>query len=184
MAKFSARLFFGVCLAALLLLVVLWCLPCAMTVKEGFQDSSQDSSQDSVQSADLSGVNITSASAVDFTDDNTSSNNSASVNLPSDPAGMQQFMTQALLQGQANGIPQSQTVAEVSLAFTQQGIPPDVVNSAMQQALAAIGGSTAKPTLQQCQKYYSCQCLSDLVLVPPGMSINVPASSTVPAPTS
>ena len=127
--------------------------------------------------ADLTGVNITSASDADSKNFSAPSSNLESMNLPSDPAGMQQFMTQILMQGQAGGIPQSQTVAELKLAFTQQGIPPSVVNTAMEEALASIGGSSSKPSLQQCQKYYACQCLTDLVLVPPGMAINAPAPS-------
>jgi hypothetical protein len=175
MAKYSPRVFFGVCLVALLLLVVLWCLPCATTVlgkkmpKEHFQDTKDES-----PSPDLTGVNITSASDADAADYTPPSSNLDGMNLPSDPAGMQQFMSQILLQAQATGTPQAQTIAELKLAFTGQGIPPGVVDAAMEQELASIGGSNSKPTLQQCQKYYACQCLTDLVLVPPGMAVNAP----------
>lgn len=179
MGKYSSRVFFGICLVALLLLVVLCSLPCAKTVfgtqmpMEHFQNTREEE-EDLI--ADLTGVNITSASDADSKDFGSQSNNFESMNLPSDPAGMQQFMSQMLLQAQATGKPQSQTIAELKLAFTQQGIPPGVVDAAMEQALASTGGSTAKPSLQQCQKYYACQCLTDLVLVPPGMAINAPAN--------
>jgi hypothetical protein len=179
MAKYSSRVFFGVCLVALLLLAVLWCLPCAKTVfgthmrVEHFQDA-KDKEEEDAAIADLTGVNISSASDADSKNFSPSSNNLEGMNLPSDPAGMQQFMSQILLQAQATGTPQAQTIAELKLAFTGQGIPPGVVDAAMDQALASIGGSNSKPTLQQCQKYYACQCLTDLVLVPPGMAVNAP----------